>query len=433
MAAENRLSVYLIVLGIVAVGALVGSWLTPSSSSDVLQAPVISGSMDDAAPGPHYALECYDCRIPFRVDASTVNETNLPICFNCGATNAIEDIPTQLNTVRFESRAIQELQRWDEVVFEYDSEKYLKRVIGLPGEEVVTESGELYINNQLYQKSLEEFDQLSVDLFDSRYQPSDPTFSLLRRFGVRGEDEGWIYTLDKSFSFDAPAKTHPQWLDYHQWNIVAGFVPPAPRGSSSAIFDYLPYNQFISRSRLNFVDDFVVNLELKIFQPGVVRLRLLDVEVEIDFHLFNVQVSQSAFLRSSAKVAPIQWEETGIAVPLRIGRLDGRVVVQIQGNTEYYPMDPLIRTGDFESDTLVRKTPFSIAADEGVLDLNLIMIARDIYWLGMDYSSDRWQAAKKMTSEEYFLVGDNQPVSRDCRHWGEGITREAIIGVVIKE
>ena len=39
---------------------------------------------------------CYDCEIPLQVDASTVSETSLPICFNCGATNDIEGLRLRL-------------------------------------------------------------------------------------------------------------------------------------------------------------------------------------------------------------------------------------------------------------------------------------------------------------------------------------------------
>ena len=433
MAQQNRRSVYLVALGIVAVGGLVGWWLEQAKTTVTRQAPVISGSMATAAPGPHYSLMCYDCEIPLQVDASTVSETSLPICFNCGATNDIEGLSPQINSVKFDQDAQHDLQRWAEVVFEYQQEQYIKRVVGLPGEEISLEGGELYIGTELYQKTLDEFDQLKVRVFDSRFQPADPAFNLLNRFGVRGDDSGWIFTTDKSFSFDAEEKTHPQWLDYHQWNIVAGFVPPVKRGTSSAIFDYLPFNQFVSRSRLNFVDDFVVDLQLKVFEPGVVRVRMLDAEIELDFHLFNLQVHQSRFLRGSSKIAPIQWNPQGTSITLRLGRLDGRVVVKIGDQVDYFPLIELQLNEDYESDLLVRKVPVSVSVDEGVLDLNEMTISRDIYWLAMDYSSAHWTPEHLLQRDEYFLMGDNQSISRDCRHWGEGITRDAILGLVLEQ
>ena len=52
MAQQNRRSVYLVALGIVAVGGLVGWWLEQAKTTVTRQAPVISGSMATAAPGP---------------------------------------------------------------------------------------------------------------------------------------------------------------------------------------------------------------------------------------------------------------------------------------------------------------------------------------------------------------------------------------------
>jgi hypothetical protein len=66
----------------------------------------------------------------------------------------------------------------------------------------------------------------------------------------------------------------------------------------------------------------------------------------------------------------------------------------------------------------------------GILDIQRIFIARDIYWLapnGMDHS---WQLSAELPPDSFFLVGDNQPVSRDSRHWNQGVHRSLIQGVV---
>jgi signal peptidase I len=40
-----------------------------------------------------------------------------------------------------------------------------------------------------------------------------------------------------------------------------------------------------------------------------------------------------------------------------------------------------------------------------------------------------WTADAPLAADEYFLLGDNQPVSIDSRHWG-GISRKSIVGLV---
>ena len=128
MAPQNRPIVYVNALVIVICGALIGWQLRKSGAPEVYQAPVVSGSMGQAIPGPHYALQCYDCKIPLIVDAGTVGDENLPICFNCGAPNSLEDISAQVTPVVY--RDIEEglFTRWQRVVFDYQNSRYINEL-----------------------------------------------------------------------------------------------------------------------------------------------------------------------------------------------------------------------------------------------------------------------------------------------------------------
>lgn len=112
MAKQNRLIVYVNALVIVVVGALIGWWFRLQKPPERYRAPVISGSMAASVPGPHYSLECYDCKIPLIVDASTVNQQNRPICFNCGASNSLEDLTARVNAVSYIDASDTFLRRW---------------------------------------------------------------------------------------------------------------------------------------------------------------------------------------------------------------------------------------------------------------------------------------------------------------------------------
>jgi len=45
-----------------------------------------------------------------------------------------------------------EIKRGEIIVFEYDNERLIKRVIGLPGEKIAVIDGNLYINDQVYEE-----------------------------------------------------------------------------------------------------------------------------------------------------------------------------------------------------------------------------------------------------------------------------------------
>ena len=431
MAKQNRPIVYVNALVIVLIGALIGWWFRLQKFPEKYRAPVISGSMAASVPGPHYSLECYDCKIPLIVDATTVDQQNRPICFNCGAPNSLDDLIAQVNAVSYIDARDQTLRRWQIAVFDHEKSRYIKRIVGLPGEKIATEGGELYVDGELYQKNLNEFDRLSTVVFDSRFHPHDSSYNFLRRFGVRGDDQGWIYTMDNVFAFDSPEKTHLQWLDYFHWNVIAGFVPSVERGSQTAIMDYLPYNQFISRSELNFVDDVVIDLSLRIYKPGVVGIRLFDVYVELDYQKFVKRTKQGESSNTLVSLSKIEWGEKGTDIKIRLGLVDQRLIFETEGSSSIVSVRPFTLTGNYEQDIEARLNPFSISVDEGILDVTHIKVARDIYWLGADYTSARWESEPVADEKSFLLIGDNQSVSRDCRQWDQRISKDAIIGIAI--
>ncbi|MFS7206409.1 signal peptidase I [Carnobacterium divergens] len=60
-------------------------------------------------------------------------------------------LPTYYNTEKVVvAKSVKEIQRFDVVVFNYSkTENYIKRVIGLPGENIIYKDGELYVNDEL--------------------------------------------------------------------------------------------------------------------------------------------------------------------------------------------------------------------------------------------------------------------------------------------
>jgi hypothetical protein len=76
--------------------------------------------------------------------------------------------------------------------------------------------------------------------------------------------------------------------------------------------------------------------------------------------------------------------------------------------------------------------PLMIAADHLEVQVHRIQLYRDIYWSGPAHTEQEWRTTSRLHANEYLLVGDNVPVSEDCRHWGRGIMREEILGKVLR-
>src|SRR5262249_38508359 len=77
-------------------------------------------------------------------------------------------------------------QRWELVVFRYPpdpSRSYIKRVVGLPGEEVQIRDGDVYIDRSLLSKTLEALKKGRNPVFDRNRVP-----------GWRGCRSGWAAT-----------------------------------------------------------------------------------------------------------------------------------------------------------------------------------------------------------------------------------------------
>jgi hypothetical protein len=425
--------VTMLCLVIVATGGVIG-WLLSRSSETVevyTVRPIASGSMANAAPGPHLQIQCHDCGIAYRCDVTTVGEDHLPVCYNCGATNSIEGRRRHAGQVAY---AEGDIRRWSKVIFTApvaadDQGLLLKRIVALPGEQVGFVDGDLWINGARYQKSLPEFDLLQIPVFDSQHRPQDSQHSFLNRFAVGMNEQAWLITTAGEFAFDATEDQSQQWLEYIHWNTIAGFVPQVPRGSPDAILDYHPYNQYISRSQLNFVDDYVVDLWVTTHTASVFQFRLLDVDVTVDGEGRTVSASQGArycgqqTIDEKSVPANQPWK-------IRVGRLDGRVVVQINSQQWAFDFEPTPPTGNYNDDRLLRQRPFAVAASVGILDIQRILIARDIYWLAPNGMDDSWELSAELPPDSFFLVGDNQPVSRDSRHWNQGVHRSLIQGVV---
>jgi signal peptidase I len=121
-----------------------------------------TGSMAPTLQGQHKDVTCPECGFSYRVNASaearapvSIKETTCPICRYSQRINAQKN-PNQdtfsgdrILVSKF-AYDIAEPDRWDVIVFRYPNnakQNYIKRLAGLPGEDLLIESGNLYVWN----------------------------------------------------------------------------------------------------------------------------------------------------------------------------------------------------------------------------------------------------------------------------------------------
>ena len=75
--------------------------------------------------------------------------------------------------------------------------------------------------------------------------------------------------------------------------------------------------------------------------------------------------------------------------------------------------------------------PIGFQADDHLkARLSQLQIFRDIYYLDPQGANQDWQAAHVLEQDEYFLLGDNAPVSQDSRTTNWRVRRQHLLGRV---
>jgi signal peptidase I len=151
---------------------------------------VSTGSMAPAILGHHRECACPRCGFNVQVglherdDGETAAREHWyqrAFCPNCGATGlSLHHAPVfqgrrfLVNKAAFAMRAP---RRWEVVVFRLFGFDFIKRILGLPGESVEIQDGDLYVDGMLCRKTIDEFKAMRVLAFDNNHQPMPMTWA----------------------------------------------------------------------------------------------------------------------------------------------------------------------------------------------------------------------------------------------------------------
>jgi signal peptidase I len=392
---------------------------------------VPTGSMAPTLLGQHRELSCDSCRFVFVVGIDEDGHTGRAVCPNCGR-RARDDTPSiecggdRVLVQKF-VYDFRRPKRWEVAVFYFPGEPtqaYVKRVVGLPGDSIRIVGGDVYVDEQIVRKTLPEIRATRILIHDSRFQPQDagrfPRWQF--RAGTRDGPlaTGWTQG-DGTFAHAPvnPAERQVDWLVYRH-------LDPS-RGQYGPIRDFYGYNGGDSHTDNEAHD---VGMEARISVSDSVDSITVSIRSGANEFLVNIPVREShsiELLQNNASKLVTNcrnpFENNKLwprSVQLEATVVDRRVQVAIDGQLLFDPFDfDVSNAVDSSSDS-----PIALGVRGGELTVSDLRIYRDIYYTSSLANTPRhphgMSAGVRLGEDEYFVLGDNSPVSNDSRFWNEG-------------
>ncbi|HYW80172.1 MAG TPA: S26 family signal peptidase [Thermoguttaceae bacterium] len=391
---------------------------------------VASGSMAPTLLGPHYHVICEDCGHPF--DCGTDSSTIRPqaACPNCGyAENDLVSL-TELAGDRLLIHKsafhfsvpgpwkVERLpRRWEVVAFRHPTQAaqiHTKRVVGLPGESIQIRDGDVYVDGRIQRKDLAQQRALAVLVHDANARargPSAPT----SYWQSRRNDSQWG-SADGHFAHPATSDTADiDWLRFHEEPIT----------------DRCGYNQMLVRreEEIHTVTDLMLSLRVvRTFgQSGLLLVRLGDGCDDFEVR-FDPSRRRWEVLRNRQAVPGAIGELPAIddGLLLEVSLFDRQFLMAMNGRTvitrTYYPSPP-----EPHASNELRNGSLAIGSRALGVKLRDLRVYRDVYYTHPIGPNGRWGLDRpvKLSDDEYFVLGDNSPISGDSRTWPDGPSVDA--------
>jgi signal peptidase I len=397
---------------------------------------VPTGSMAPTLLGFHKELTCTNCRYPFVLGMDAEGRSGRPICPNCGKDGlgnvpAIECNGDRLLVQKF-LYDLRPPRRWEVAVFQSPSEPdqaYVKRVVGLPGETIQVFDGDVYIDGKIARKSLKEQRAMRLLVFDNDYVPDDSNRFPRWRFRVekagRIVPSGW--KADESRFEHEPtssAKASPSVAEAIDWLEYRHYDPD--RSRFGPVRDFCPYNGGDVRGE-NVVRDLMIEADVSA-RPDVKSLAVR-LNHGSDHFLITIPVDGRTRLEvlRNGRILDLANPREGLAsspsdaprfTRLEASTIDRRLTVTLDDVPLFDPID-FERTKS--ADYGMPGNPLALGVSGGSIQVRRVRVYRDLYYTGNLAIGPRRPFAVDtpyvLGPDDYFVLGDNSPVSNDSRFW----------------
>jgi signal peptidase I len=408
---------------------------------------VPTGSMAPTLLGNHKACICPRCGYAIAVGAPnhqridptvTHNAYGGAWCPNCYQGNLpLEQVPEAAGDRLLVDKSVFDFRRprrWEVAVFRNPSDlskPYVKRVAGLPGEAIQIRDGDVYINDKLARKSLNQCRAMRIPVFDNDFQPSDGGWRLRWRRASNNPEPPQLAT-DKSL---ADADEHLDgaalkwtgrgeglnWIVYRHWLLDEKREEP--------IRDWFSYNGGSLHQELNDVHDFFVEFEIEIGSgSGTFAIKLYDGKTTITAEIpiaARGTPGRGVTLLGADNPPPSNeavYLREGATHRIEFALVDRRVMLAIDRQEAMPPVD---LKEAFNRNAVSR--PVWLGCSGAAVTVRHFRLFRDVHYSsnGRNAIYDAWP----LKQDEYFMLGDNSANSEDSRYWSiPGIPERNFLG-----
>jgi signal peptidase I len=420
-----------ILIALAVVALLVQTWLVQGVVTPVV---VAGGSMAPGLVGEHYHVVCDTCDRPFDCGQESLPPSGRALCPSCGSWCDLEADDLRPGERLFVDRTAflrSAPSRWTRVVCPLPEDPQalcVKRVVGLPGENITLSDGDVYADGEILRKDWDMLSVMAVMVDAADYHP--PSGDAAPRWRPEGEVSRWHATA-KGFEIEREAPSVDpgdpiDWLSYRHEQIWRQGDQVARR--AGPILDDLAYNQNESRELIS-VPDVVLRCRLESAGDGDVFFRASDGRKEFVVRLDLA--GRRGEVREGTEVVA-QFDLPGSisleqAHPVGLALADCRLQLFISNvpivDYRYDPADCSPRRPTAE--------PLAIGAAGLGLRFSDWVVSRDIYYLPPP--GKLAIEGRQLGPTEYWLAGDNTAISDDSRTWPAEVrmTRDALVGGIL--